>query len=569
MAGLADLFGGAAGGAASDFMPFIGPLADLAQGRTGAAVGAGIGTLFGPIGTFAGGILGGMLDTHGGPKIESGYSTSGFDPNTRMGEDNFTPVGSNLRRGLQNPNQDKAIVDAIQGKYNSILSQYGIKGDPLEIGAFTSFDPKGTAQTQFGLNAFLDGQNIYNRQDATGGFENVGRNPNDFMSALNTAGMGVLSGALGHYGLKVDPTTGAIDASGIQAPKPQSNNGFGAGTIFNGLGLLNNGSSNSTGSNMGINASPSFGGLGLGGGSGGGDSTGGFGMGDLSGIISQLGGLGNIGAQLIPGLVGANQQQKAGQTMIDFLKNQQDTMQQQGQTAHQGLMDFINGQQGKIDNLYNPGTPEANLLQQQMDRTDAAAGRNSQYGVRSVDLAAKLAGLKGGLDAQFAGSAIPAVNSSFNQAASNTNSFTQGTSRALADALGVRSNAFNSLLSGLGALNQRTQTGGLPSNIGGGNTAGAGGANFGGLSNLFNNTFGGGFSGGSDSLTGLGVDGSIPFGSGFNFGNPILDSNGIGSIGSAGGTGIGFGNFGTGLDSFSGSAFNSLPDVSDALDWFL
>lgn len=447
MAGLADLFGGAT----SDFMPFLGPLADLAQGKTGAAVGAGIGTLFGPIGTFAGGILGGMLDTHGGPKIESGYSTSGFDPNTRMGEDNFTPVGSNLRRGLQNPNQDKAIVDAIQGKYNSILGQYGIKGDPLEIGAFTSFDPKGTAQTQFGLNAFLDGQNIYDRQSATGGFENVGRSSNDFMSALNSAGMGVLSGALGHYGFKVDPNTGAIDASGVQVPKPSPQQSiFGAGTALNGLGLVNN-DGTSTGSNMAINATPSFGGLGSGG--------------DLGSILGNLGsGLGNINlGQALSGLLGAQNTKQAGQSMIDFLNNQQNTMQQQTAAGHQGLMDYINGQQSKIDGLYNPGSPEANALQQQMEAKDAAAGRNSQYGVRSVDLAAKLASLKGGLDAQFAGSSIPAVNNSFNQAASNTNSFTQGTSRALADALGLRANAFPSAIGstlgnaangGLGTLQQ-------------------------------------------------------------------------------------------------------------------
>jgi hypothetical protein len=41
--------------------------------------------------------------------------------------------------------------------------------------------------------------------------------------------------------------------------------------------------------------------------------------------------------------------------------------------------------------MYMPGTPEATLMQQQLNAKDAAAGRNSQYGVRSVDLNAYLA----------------------------------------------------------------------------------------------------------------------------------------------------------------------------------
>lgn len=59
------------------------------------------------------------------------------------------------------------------------------------------------------------------------------------------------------------------------------------------------------------------------------------------------------------------------------------------------ILNWLNGQQSYIDGLYAPGSPEYNALWDQMSRIDAAAGRNSQYGPRSVDLAARLADIKG------------------------------------------------------------------------------------------------------------------------------------------------------------------------------
>ena len=54
----------------------------------------------------------------------------------------------------------------------------------------------------------------------------------------------------------------------------------------------------------------------------------------------------------------------------------------------------------QINSLYAPGTPEYNALWNEMSRKDAAAGRNSQYGPRAVDLGAKIAGIRGNLLAQ-------------------------------------------------------------------------------------------------------------------------------------------------------------------------
>jgi hypothetical protein len=58
--------------------------------------------------------------------------------------------------------------------------------------------------------------------------------------------------------------------------------------------------------------------------------------------------------------------------------------------------DMYNQNRADIMNTYTPGSPEYNLLAQQMARKDAAAGRNSQYGTRANDLAATIAKLRMG-----------------------------------------------------------------------------------------------------------------------------------------------------------------------------
>lgn len=99
----------------------------------------------------------------------------------------------------------------------------------------------------------------------------------------------------------------------------------------------------------------------LGGGGGSGASGAGSGGINLSGI-----------AGLLSGVYGYNQQNNASNEMLNYLKQRQS----------------IN------DNMYAPGSAEYNALWDEMSRKDAAAGRNSQYGPRSVDLAARVAQLK-------------------------------------------------------------------------------------------------------------------------------------------------------------------------------
>lgn len=53
--------------------------------------------------------------------------------------------------------------------------------------------------------------------------------------------------------------------------------------------------------------------------------------------------------------------------------------------------DLYNQNRADILNTYAPGSPEYNLLKQEMERKDAAAGRNSQYGTRANEFAANIA----------------------------------------------------------------------------------------------------------------------------------------------------------------------------------
>lgn len=384
----------------------------------------------------------------------------------------------------------------------------------------------------------------------------------------------------------------------------------------------------------------------------------------LNGQQNNLSQLGNQARDSILSTLGierqadANLAQQGQQNTLNTLNQQQNQIGQLGAQGRDSIMNWLAGQQANINNLYNPGTPEANLMQQEMERKDAAAGRNSQYGVRATDLAGKLAGIKGDLNtrfatgvagtvgnaqslpanllnnfatstastmnnanqavannvsnfdantagqmanannlpvntlSQFAQSAIPSLNNSLNQSGSNTLNFTTGTSKALSDALTLRANRFNSLLSGAADTIRRQQGTGGSGGTGGSSGAGGSGGlgsivnSVGGLSKLFGDTFGG-IAANGPSLTGM-IPSDILPGQGFNFGAPILDSNGIGSIGNSGiQFGSGVGGFGSSLDQFIGgggsdldsmlnnvgfdpSSFgDSIPNVSDVFDWFL
>lgn len=92
------------------------------------------------------------------------------------------------------------------------------------------------------------------------------------------------------------------------------------------------------------------------------------------------------------------------------------------------LLTYLQGQQAKIDNLYTPGSPEFDYLWEQMSRADAAAGRNSQYGPRSVEMGARIAQTKADQTARMTQGIAPYMAFAMNQ---DNNQYAQ-----LFDALG-------------------------------------------------------------------------------------------------------------------------------------
>lgn len=364
-------------------------------------------------------------------------------------------------------------------------------------------------QQQVGSKAMSPIQGIASVAAAAAGFGAIG-------SATGAGGLGFgdaaggLSGSAGGDligGAAGDTLGGAEGLVGVPPPA----NPFNFSSFLDPQNLLNLAGSNPFQALRGVSTLAQL--LGGSGGQQQQQQSGGNGPGgNMAGLTDILGNLGgNLGglANLVPGLVSANQQGQAGSQMIDWLK----------------------GQQGKIDNLYNPGTPEYNSLYDEMSRKDAAAGRNSQYGPRSVDLAGKLAGIKGGLTTQF----------------------TTGTSRALSDALTQRANRFDGLLGGLGTLNPNGAAGGLAGLI---KQLSGGGS--GGIDDLLNGISNNGFNSlnPSGSFAPNSSQSDSFFGQNFDFGGAGGASNFFG-LGSKAAPDI-FSNSLTGTDL-----------ASDVFDWFL
>lgn len=157
---------------------------------------------------------------------------------------------------------------------------------------------------------------------------------------------------------------GAVNGSDLMSDQFVANGGYGAGGFGGGTGTLASAIGNGTlgGGSLSTAQNVYKGGSMLnnllnGGGSGGQPGTGGSG-GNLAGVVG--------------GAYDAYAQNKAATDMLNYLKQRQS----------------IN------DNMYAEGSPELSRMRQEMERKDAAAGRNSQYGTREVDLASKIAQIK-------------------------------------------------------------------------------------------------------------------------------------------------------------------------------
>lgn len=178
----AKLFNGGAAG--YDTIYNAGQFSEIANG-IGSAVGylsainaglngkylTGIGTaagtyLAGPIGGLIGNIAGGLLDKvfgfggGGGPKVEGGY---------------YGATGSGFTGGGQLNDATKQISLNTVNQYDAIVKQLGGVAQKLAIDTFIGTDPQGTAASSLAFNAYLNGQQVFNRQGAGRGYENIGR----------------------------------------------------------------------------------------------------------------------------------------------------------------------------------------------------------------------------------------------------------------------------------------------------------------------------------------------------------------------------------------------------------
>lgn len=332
--------------------------------------------------------------------------------------------------------------------------------DPGNQGSWLSYDamsPQAKAALQ-GKYSALNGTN-YNMHDVNGNITGQKAfsglkdqdHVNDVMMAVAGAALGGMA-AFGGAGLGAAGSSGGLGAAGAGGVTGLPEAGL-ADLFYGGGADLLPGASGIAGSTLG--GGGSFLGAGLG-------STAAAALpavassgGGMSSIINQIGSkLGSTALSQILGGGGSG----SGLNLAQLAGGLNDAYQQD--QAGKKMLDWINGQQAKVDNLYSPGSPEYNYLWEQMSRQDAAAGRNSQYGPRSVDLAAKIAQIK----------------------ADNTTRMTTGVSRGYSDALTQRANG-RSMPGVMAALGQ-------------GNSGGLGGLDWSSLGRLFG---GSGYTPGSGS----------------------------------------------------------------------
>lgn len=260
---------------------------------------------------------------------------------------------------------------------------------PQQLG-YESYDP----------NNVGDGQ-LMNLYDTQGNYGSTQRIDNGkyagWWAPLAAAGAGMALGAAGtpaaassgmsSFGV-VDPSV-ASSVGGYGSAIPSSVTGGGGivgtdlapstGGLMSGTGNSVNALDAATGVPYGSSAPSGMGSLGTAMSKAVSGITPGQALSGASAVGSALGGGSGISANTVAGiagvgagLYGANQQNQASNDMLNYLK----------------------GRQQLNDNMYAPGSPEYNALFNQMSAKDAAAGRNSQYGIRSVDLAGKIAQLK-------------------------------------------------------------------------------------------------------------------------------------------------------------------------------
>lgn len=257
------------------------------------------------------------------------------------------------------------------------------------------------------------------------------------MSGMDMAADGLLTGFEGLSGAGLGPMFDAFQASsGVDGlfDAGQLTGGFGGQTIVPGEGGLASRGLTSLGQNTVGQGTQGF----LNGGGNAASSITGNGAGYMPMTSTPVGGGGlqdiMNGAR---GALGKMAPVQLASGLYDmYAKNQMADAQR----------DQYNQMNARVNNMYAPGSPEYNLMKQEMERKDAAAGRNSQYGTRATELAGKIAGLKTNalIQAQTGQNAL--FQSSMNNRYGGLNSLFAQYGKANAPGLGGLSNAQNGMI---------------------------------------------------------------------------------------------------------------------------
>lgn len=300
------------------------------------------------------------------------------------------------------------------------------------------------------------------------------------------------------------------------------------------------------------------------------------GLGGLFGGVMGLNTAHNVNGQ-VGGAIGQNL--GASSSLIAQLQQQQAQQRQQAQDMYQRSLGDVTGQngqlQGNIDTLTgslnalsDPNSPYMQMARQAIERKDAAAGRNSQWGDREVQLAGTLA--------DYVGKYSPSLNNSITAARNQINVNNQGLASLYNTANSPASSSVQQMiaaltgqLAGANAANStgraaaNSQTNNLMSLINSG-IKGAGG-----LAGLFGSGGGSGITsgwGGAGLGTGLWGDSNL-YGNGWTLGSGQTGGGMGGGYLGLGGLDSGGFNTGNGLNPWATSGLDNTNNYGDYGDY--
>lgn len=180
-------FANSVNGFAGKIAPYAGSIAQLFGGNIKGAAGSALGTFIGgsfggPIGAAIGSVIGDKIvgkifGGGGGSKQEGGFGVA------------FTGNGAFNA-------YTKQLNDDVVKQYTDLVKQLGGTAKTLLTYSFIGTDPRGSAATQLGFGATLDGQNIYDRGRFGRGGENVGRSNEALQAELEEVTLRALVAAL-------------------------------------------------------------------------------------------------------------------------------------------------------------------------------------------------------------------------------------------------------------------------------------------------------------------------------------------------------------------------------------